>query len=318
MPGSFLNPVHDDYKYDPDKHIPDLSSKVIIVTGGNNGIGKAAVTELAKHNPKRLYMTARSRSKYDTAMKDVLAAVPTAKVDFLELDLASFASIKHAADKVIANNDRLDILINNAGVMGLPPHPTTKEGYEIHIGTNHVGHALLTRLLMPLLLETASSSNSDVRVVTLSSGAHAMATSGVSIDKIATPMEGTWSFTRYGQSKMANVLFARELARRYPQIISVSADPGRVQTPLLDEKFKTRDFTTYFQKTYDFLAGMLDARHGAFTELWCATYDKQKVKTGTHYVPFGHESPGHKKSRDEKHAKELWEWQEKEFEKHGY
>lgn len=117
MPGSFLNPVHDDYKYDPDKHIPDLSSKVIIVTGGNNGIGKAAVTELAKHNPKRLYMTARSRSKYDTAMKDVLAAVPTAKVDFLELDLASFASIKHAADEVIANNDRLDILINNAGVV---------------------------------------------------------------------------------------------------------------------------------------------------------------------------------------------------------
>lgn len=125
MPGSFLNPVHDDYKYDPDKHIPDLSSKVIIVTGGNNGIGKAAVTELAKHNPKRLYMTARSRSKYDTAMKDVRAAAPTAKVDFLEVDLASFASIKHAADEVIANNDQLDILINNAGVVSCRPMPSS-------------------------------------------------------------------------------------------------------------------------------------------------------------------------------------------------
>lgn len=202
--------------------------------------------------------------------------------------------------------------------MGLPPHPTTKEGYEIHLGTNHMGHALLTKLLTPLLLSTASRPNSDVRVVTLSSGAHNMASSGVSIDKIATPMEGTWSYTRYGQSKMANVLFARELARRYPQFTSVSADPGRVQTPLLDEKFKTRDLTTYFQKTFDFFAGMLNVREGAYTELWCATFDKTKVKTGEHYVPFGHLVPGHKKSRDEKHARELWEFQETEFKKHGY
>lgn len=330
MPGSAINPVHDDHHYDPDKHIPDLSSKVIIVTGGNNGIGKAAVIELAKHNPKRLYLSARSKAKYDTAMADVRAAAPTgaANVDFLELDLASFASVKRAADQVLASNDRLDILINNAGVMGLPPHPTTKEGYEIHFGTNHMGHALLTKLLLPLLLKTAAAESesksesaqpADVRIVNLSSGAHNMPPNGVFLpDKVVTPMEGVWSYTRYAQSKMANVLHARELARRYPQIICVSADPGRVQTPLLDEMFKTKNFTTYFQKTYDYFAKPLSARQGAYTELWCATFKKDEVKSGEHYVPFGHRVPGHKKSRDEAIAKKLWDWQEAEFKKHGY
>ncbi|KAJ9499831.1 hypothetical protein LTR96_000876 [Exophiala xenobiotica] len=353
MPGSALNPVYDDHHYDPDKHIPDLFSKVIIVTGGNNGIGKAAVIELAKHNPKRLYLAARSKAKYDTAMQDVRAAAPTgaANVDFLELDLASFASVKRAADHILASNDRLDILINNAGVMGLPPHPTTQEGYEIHFGTNHMGHALLTKLLLPLLLKTAAhksesgsesserpgggdagtgtstGTGSDVRIVNLSSGAHRMPPTGIFLpDQVVTPMEGTWSYTRYAQSKMANVLHTRELARRYSAagIVCVAADPGRVQTPLLDEMFKTRSLTTYFQKTFDYFAKPLSAREGAFTTLWCATFpndndkDETAVKSGELYVPFGHRSPGHKKSRDEGIAKTLWDWQEAEFAKHGY
>lgn len=86
---------------------------------------------------------------------------PTAKIEFLDLDLASFASVKKAADRILAENERLDLLVNNAGIMGVPPAQST-EGYEIHFGTNHMGHALLTKLLLPLLERTAVLPGSDV------------------------------------------------------------------------------------------------------------------------------------------------------------
>jgi NAD(P)-dependent dehydrogenase (short-subunit alcohol dehydrogenase family) len=157
--------------FNPDNDIPDLSSKTIIVTGGNAGVGKGTVLQLAKHNPARLYLCARSKTKADAAIADIIAVVPRAKIEFLELDLASFASIKRAADNVLASNTRLDILINNAGVMNLPPG-LTEDGFELQFGTNHVGPALFTKLLMPLLSKTVSEPDLDARIVNLSSVAH--------------------------------------------------------------------------------------------------------------------------------------------------
>lgn len=317
--GSWLNPAHDVWKYNPDKHIPDLSSKVIIVTGANSGTGKASVIELAKHNPKRLYLGARSQAKYDAAMEDVRKVAPTAQVDFLQLDLASFASVKTAVDEVLASNERLDVLINNAGIMGAPPGKT-QEGYEVHFGTNHMGTALFTKLLMPLLLKTAEEPGSDVRIANLSSEGHNMAPGGDFLpDKVKEAGEDTHTFRKYGTSKLANILHARELAKRYPTIKSVSIHPGRVQTALLDKMLEKRTVTGSLMNFYDRIASPLTPEQGARTQLWAATWpNKDDVVSGAYYVPFGKLSQGSKRSRDMALSEQLWNWQEQEFKRLGY
>jgi NAD(P)-dependent dehydrogenase (short-subunit alcohol dehydrogenase family) len=148
--------------FDADRDIPDLSSKVIVVTGGNSGVGKESILQLSKHKPAKLYMTARSKAKYDAAILDIKRSNPDANITFLELDLASFASVKMAASTLLAENTRLDILMANTGIMAVPPS-LTKDGFKVKFGTNHLSHALFTKLLTPLLLKTAETPGSDVR-----------------------------------------------------------------------------------------------------------------------------------------------------------
>ncbi|KAK2071266.1 hypothetical protein P8C59_005703 [Phyllachora maydis] len=209
----------------PDKDIPPLIDKVILVTGGNIGLGKAAIDVLAQHEPATIWLAARSPEKAEAAIADVLAQARAAgiarppAVRFLELDLTSFASIRRAARTFRDAADRLDVLMLNAGVMATPPG-LTSEGYELQFGTNHVGHALLTKLLLPTLLSTAARPAADVRVVVLSSAAHMMAPrGGVKLDAVTSPdCHGMYTWRRYGQSKLANILFARQLALEYPQL----------------------------------------------------------------------------------------------------
>jgi NAD(P)-dependent dehydrogenase (short-subunit alcohol dehydrogenase family) len=303
--------------FNPAKDIPDLSSKIILVTGGNVGLGKETVLQLSKHNPSTLYLAARSRAKFDTAHADILKSNPTANITFLELDLSSFPSIKNAASTVLATSPRLDLLINNAGVMALPPGLTT-DGYEIQFGTNHMGHALLTKLLMPLLLKTADQPDSDVRIINLSSAGEGLAPKGGFLpDKATTTMESYHSYTRYGHSKLANVLFAKELARRYPSIKSVSIHPGRVQTNLLNHFFENLTFTSAFQKTYDFFDSV-SVEKGVYNQLWAAVGDKDRVKSGEYYSPVGKGGGQSAPGKDMQLAGKLWEWQEAEFAKKGY
>lgn len=303
--------------FDTDENIPDLSSKVIVVTGGNSGVGKESVLQLSKHNPARLYMTARSKAKYDTALADIKKQNPDANVSFLELDLASFASIKDAASTVLAENDRLDVLMNNAGIMAVPPG-FTKEGFEVQFGTNHMGHALLTKLLMPLLLKTAEKPGSDVRIINVSSGAHMMAPgSGFVPSTITTDMSKYHTYTRYGQSKMANIYFSRALAFKYPSITSVAIHPGRVATPLLDGYMAHSSMSPMglFQKAYDVFS-KISVDKGAVNQLWAAVGDKERVRSGGYYVPVGKEA-GNAASKVGGKPEELWEWQEAEFERLG-
>jgi NAD(P)-dependent dehydrogenase (short-subunit alcohol dehydrogenase family) len=219
--------------FDPSKDIPDLSGKVIIVTGGNNGLGKESILQLSKHNPSKIYLCARSSSKAQQAIASIKSAIPNANILFLELDLASLASVKSAAETFLAENTRLDILINNAGIMAVPPG-LTSDGYEIQFGTNYLGHALFTSLLLPLLLSTSSAPNSDVRIVNVSSiGVRLAPKPGLVLDQVKTDMkEGFSTWELYGQSKLANVLFTKGLAARYPAIKSVAVHPGGVDTGL--------------------------------------------------------------------------------------
>jgi NAD(P)-dependent dehydrogenase (short-subunit alcohol dehydrogenase family) len=166
-----MNPFDNSlYHFAPDKSIPrELSRQVIIVTGGNSGCGKETVLQLAKHNPRCVYLAARSKAKYDAAMKDISAAAPNANVRYLELDLASLGSVKKAANSFLSENDRLDVLVNNAGIMA-HPHGVTKDGYELQFGTNYLGPAFLTYLLLPLMQRTVQSQpKCGVRIVNVSS-----------------------------------------------------------------------------------------------------------------------------------------------------
>jgi NAD(P)-dependent dehydrogenase (short-subunit alcohol dehydrogenase family) len=123
----------------PQTDIPSLVGKIIVITGSNGGLGYESLIHLARHSPSKIYLCARSKEKYDNAMKGISAAVPDSPnfVKYLELDLASLSSVKKAAETFSAENDRLDVLMNNAGIMARPPALTT-DGFEIQFGTNHM------------------------------------------------------------------------------------------------------------------------------------------------------------------------------------
>lgn len=197
------------------------------------------------------------------------------------------------------------------------PSGTTKEGYEIQLGTNHVGHFLLTKLLLPTLQKTAaaSSSSADVRIINLSSMGHKMAPSGgINFSDTHLPKSSAW--TRYGQSKLANILFTFELARRYPDITSVSIHPGTVKTDLgnsfINESNAVVRGITIFLASYVFK----DIASGTKNQLWAAT--AKDVISGAYYVPVGQKDPATKYARDEALARRLWDWSEKEVGKYGY
>ena len=135
--------------------IPDLSGQVIIVTGGTAGLGLECIRQLSTHNPAHIYLAARSQEKADTLIRELRDSIPEAcPITFLSLDLSSFSSVKAAAAAFLRQETRLDILMNNAGIM-MTPEGLTEDGYEVQFGTNVMGPALFTLLLLPLLQQTA-------------------------------------------------------------------------------------------------------------------------------------------------------------------
>lgn len=318
--------------FSPATDIPDLSGKVILVTGGrlfsrllaqfiltqdsgNTGLGLESVRQLAAHNPSRIYLASRTPSKGEAAVEGIKKAVPSADIVFLPLDLASFDSISAAAKDLTSKSQRLDILLNNAGVMALP-NGKTKDGYEIQFGTNHIGHALLTRLLLPTLLETAKQPGADVRIINLTSEAHNFARSAnVLCDQRKLEAQGAW--TRYGLSKLANILFTHELAKRYPSITSVSVHPGIIKSDLWAPNAQSNTFMKYIMMAPLVLTGQ-SIQEGAKNQLFAATGKKADLVNGTYYKPIGSASKGNGLAQDSKLATKLWEWTEKELDGKGY
>jgi NAD(P)-dependent dehydrogenase (short-subunit alcohol dehydrogenase family) len=211
-------------------------------------------------------------------------------------------------------------LINNAGVMATP-YSCTKEGYEIQFGTNYMGHALLTKLLIPTLLETAKQPGADVRIVNVSSMGHRLALSeGIVFDQAALEQTATWR--RYGCSKLANILHAKSLAQHYPQITSVSLHPGVILTDLY-QSMRTNLFLNVGLWLYSWVGMLLPGHYvspngGALTQTWAATCEKGDLVNGAFYVPVGVKSEGSALARDEGLRDRLWEWTESELERHGY
>ncbi|OGM49723.1 short-chain dehydrogenase/reductase family protein [Aspergillus bombycis] len=281
--------------------------------GGNAGLGKETILQLAKHRPQRIYLAARSEMKAQTAISSLKGSLSNnVEITWLPLDLMSIKSIQTAAQTFNAESSRLDILILNAGVMSLPPGET-EMGHEIQLGTNHTGHFLLTKLLLPTLLRTAEEPNSDVRVVSLSSIGHNLAPSFETIlDQDRLKKVNT--NTRYGASKAANILFAAELARRYPSITSVSVHPGIILTDLYSSLNERSTLAALGSKTLNLFGTPVP--QGAYNELWAAAgAKKQDLVNGSYYIPVGHLKPYNQYVRSEDMGRRLWDWTESELRK---
>ncbi|KAF2753448.1 oxidoreductase [Pseudovirgaria hyperparasitica] len=304
--------------FEPERDIPDLSGKVILVTGGNTGLGQEAILQLAKHKPAHIYMGARTASKAEQAIKEIKAVVPDAPVSHIPLDLTSFESISACAKQFNEKESRLDILYNNAGIMATPMG-LTKEGYEIQFGTNHMGHFLLTRLLLPKMEKTADEPNADVRIVNVSSEGHRFAPNGHLVtDAESLGQMMTWR--RYGMSKLANILHARELARRYPKITAVSIHPGVIKTNLYTPMSETNFILKFSTAIFGAVArvALPDVPAGAKNQLWAGTCPKSEVRSGAYYTPIGKEKQKGWVDWSDDLARKLWDYSEAEVQQKGY
>ena len=210
------------------QHMPDLTNKVIIVTGGNSGIGFEAAKEFARKGAQTI-LACRSMDKAQAALSKLQMDVPDGSAEIMKLDLANLASVREFAGEFNSKYDQLDVLVNNAGIMAVP-YATTVDGFESQFGTNHLGHFALTGLLIDLLLQTAGS-----RVVNISSNGHRMGS--MDFDNLMYDSGNDYSAWRaYGRTKLANLLFTYELQRRYERMdvdaIAVAAHPGGSDTNL--------------------------------------------------------------------------------------
>ncbi len=203
----------------------ELAGKLALVTGGSSGLGAETARALASRGA-RVVLTARNVAKGEEVARGIRSSTGNAEVEVEELELGSLASIRAFADRFLDRHDALQILVNNAGVMACP-HEKTADGFELQFGTNHLGHFLLTCLIVPALLKGAPS-----RVVTLSSRAHQM--SPVVLDDVNFEHRPYHKWLSYGQSKTANVLFTVELERRLGSrgVHACAVHPGVIQTEL--------------------------------------------------------------------------------------
>ena len=282
--------------------IPDQTGRVAVITGANTGLGYETAAALADHGA-RVVLAVRNLDKGKDAAARIAAKSPGADVALQELDLTSLDSVRTATERLKSDYDHIDLLINNAGVM-YTPKETTKDGFELQFGTNHLGHFALTGLLLERLLPVPGS-----RVVTVSSMGHR-----ILADIHFDDLQWERSYNRvaaYGQAKLANLLFTYELQRRlapHGTTIAAAAHPGGSNTEL------GRYTPTVFRPLVNVFFSVIaqDAAMGALPTLRAAT--DPAVLGGQYYGPDGFaETRGHPKivsssakSHDPDRQRRLW------------
>jgi NAD(P)-dependent dehydrogenase (short-subunit alcohol dehydrogenase family) len=208
------------------EHIPDLTAKVAIVTGANTGIGYEMARALARKRAT-VILACRNEEKGQAAVRQIRREVPNARAELLQIDLSELASVRRFADQFTNRYDRLDILINNAGIMATP-FARTADGFELQFATNHLGHFALTGLLLACILHTPGA-----RVVTVSSWGHHFGV--IDFDDLNAE-KGYDPGRAYAQSKLANLLFTYELQRRFEdagvEALAAAVHPGWTATGL--------------------------------------------------------------------------------------
>ena len=284
--------------------IPDQSGRTAVVTGANSGLGLVTSRELARKGAA-VVLACRNLEKGEAARKEIEAHAPGAQLELEELDLASLDSVREFAERFKASHEGLDLLINNAGVMATPRR-STADGFELQFGTNHLGHFALTGLLIGEM-----EGREDARVVTLSSNAHKFGR--IAFDNLGGDRR-YFRWRAYGQSKLANLLFALELDRRLraagSTVKSLAAHPGYAATNLQFAGPPGLDAAVMKGLNRGFAQ---NDELGALPTLYAAT--QPGLEGGTFCGPDGFlEQRGHPKpvspsgaARDEQVARRLWE-----------
>ncbi|KAB5591233.1 Oxidoreductase [Ceratobasidium theobromae] len=271
--------------------IPDLSGQVMIVTGGNAGIGRETCKALLGKGAK-VYLAARNKSKAEETIEWLKNETNGKSPVFLELDLADLNSVRRAAVEFRERERELHVLFNNGGVMAPPIDRKTANGYDLQFGTNVLGHFLFTTLLLPVLIHTAQISNGQVRVVTTTSMGHRSAPKGgidyVSIEPNSSAADEARKklgpFVLYSQSKWGNIVFSNELHRRYRAqgIVSIAIHPD----------------------------------YGALTQLYAGTSVEGLEYSGKYLVPWGIVGQPRADTSSEEAGQKLWAWLEEQAKTH--
>ncbi|PSN62400.1 short-chain dehydrogenase [Corynespora cassiicola Philippines] len=258
------------------------AGKVVLVTGCSPG-GIGPETARAIHlTGADVYITGRDLKKTEEAARDILSDGRPGKVEVIKIDLGSLESIREGVKDFLSKSNKLNILINNAGVMACPKY-STKDGFEMQIGTNHIGHFLLFELLKPTLL-ASSTPEFNSRVISLSSGGHRLGT--VEVDDLNYANRDYDPWVSYGQSKLANIYFANELERRYGSkgLHALSVHPGVIETNL-SQHIDATDIIKSLKPI------MKNHQQGAATTVWAAVAKEWEGKGGKYLEDCSEAAP---------------------------
>jgi NAD(P)-dependent dehydrogenase (short-subunit alcohol dehydrogenase family) len=248
----------------------ELGGRQFMITGATSGLGEESTRALAAHGAS-VTMLGRDDEKLEAAQARVRSQVPDANLRLGNVDLSDLASIRAFAAEYVGGSESIDVLINNAGVMACP-ELRTADGFEMQFGTNHLGHFLLTNLLLPSLL-----GGDEPRVVNLSSGSHGNADVDLDDPNFERTEYDPW--VAYGRSKTANVLFTRELARRLDgRLLAFAVHPGVIQTELV-RHVPEETLAGMFEQVRD---RMKTIEAGAATQIWAATAPELASHSGVY------------------------------------
>lgn len=290
--------------------IPDLTGKVVIVTGANTGIGKETAKTLLAHGAK-VYIAARNQTASEEAIRQLKQETGNEAI-FLKLDLGDLKAIKASAEEFLSKETQLHILLNNAGVMVPPIELVTADGYDLQFGTNVLGHYYFTKLLLPILISTAKATpEGKVRVVNLASCAHLFGGLDFNTFKDGPARKKCSRTSLYNQSKFGNVVLALELAKRYGDqgIISTALNPGNINSDL------PRHILPLFPnivKQIIIKVLLYEVSQGALTQLYAATSPEAASLNGKYLVPWARVRPPRQETQDPQLGKALWDWLEEQ------
>ena len=268
-----------------------LENKTFIVTGANTGIGKITAQELANQGA-HVILACRSKAKTEKVLEEIKRAVPNANVEFVPLDLGDLGSVRACAKALLDRDIPIHGLVNNAGLAGA--RGLTKDGFEIQFGTNHLGHYLFTRLLLDRIIASGPA-----RIINVSSASHYQA-KGIDWAALQRPTRTVTAMHEYSVSKLSNVLFTKELARRLAgtKVTTYAVHPGVVAT---DVWRKVPGPVRWVMKKF-----MITPEQGAQSSLRCATDPALADETGRYYDTGGKEKRPNRLADDVELARTLW------------
>ncbi|OAX43195.1 NAD(P)-binding protein [Rhizopogon vinicolor AM-OR11-026] len=286
--------------------IPDLTGKVVIVTGANTGIGKETAKALLAHGAK-VYIAARNQASSEETVRQLKQETGN-EAFFFKLDLGDLKAIKSSAEEFLGKETQLHILINNAGVMVPPVELVTSDGYDLQFGTNVLGHYYFTKLLLPVLTSTAKATpEGKVRVVNVASCAHLFGKLDFNTFKDGPARKKCTTGALYNQSKFGNIILALELAKRYGDqgIISTALNPGNIRSDLL------RHVPSIVQQILSVVV-LYPTPQGALTQLYAATSPEAASLNGKYLVPWARVKSPRQETQDPQLGKALWDWLEEQ------